>query len=306
MKQLLKWTFRLVVLLLLLVAALVGYVYYASGREMARTYTVTVPTLTIPTDPASVARGKYLVEHVSMCVECHDKDLGGKIVADNFAMGRLASANLTRGRGGIGGSLSDEDFVRTLLHGVRPDGRSLTFMPVADFHFNEADAGAIVAYIKSVPPVDRELPPMSVGPMARALGLFTNFPLAPAAKIDHATAKFEAASNSSTSADPAAAGQYIVSTAGCRSCHGPELAGGGGPPPGAANITPVGIGTWSEQDFLTALREHKRPDGTTIGEAMPRGYGQMSEDDLHKIFSYLKTVPAKGTKTKNQLKAAGS
>ena len=35
---------------------------------------------------------------------------------------------------------------------------------------------------------------------------------------------------------------------------------------------------------------------------MPRAYGQMAEDDLHKIFTYLKTVPAKGTKTKNQQK----
>jgi mono/diheme cytochrome c family protein len=205
----------------------------------------------------------------------------------------------------VGGTLSDQDFVRVLLHGVRPDGRSLTFMPVNDFHFNEADAGAIIAYVKSVPPVDRELPALSIGPMARALGLFTDFPLMPASRINHATAHFEPPVPASAAADPAAAGQYIVSTAGCRSCHGPDLVGGGGPPPGAANITPVGIGGWSEHDFVTALREHKRPNGSTIEEGMPRGYGQMSDEDLHKIFSYLKTVPPKGEKSKNQLKAAG-
>jgi mono/diheme cytochrome c family protein len=303
MKRLLTWTFRFVILLLLLVAALVGYVYYASGQVMAKTYAVNVPALTIPTDPASLARGKYLVETVSQCVQCHDKDLGGKVVVDSVPMGRLVSANLTRGRGGIGGSYSDQDFVRALLHGVRADGRSVTFMPAADFRFSAADAGAVIAYIKSVPPVDRELPPLTIGPMARALGLFTDFPLAPAMRINHETVTFE---QPGSAADPAAEGKYIMASAGCYGCHGPELVGGGGPPPGAANITPVGIGPWSERDFLTALREHKRPDGTTIEEAMPRGYGQMADEDLHKIFSYLKTVPARGIKSKNQLKAAGS
>jgi mono/diheme cytochrome c family protein len=303
MKWLLKWILRLVILIVLAVAALVGYVYYASGREMAKTYTVTVLPLTIPTDAASLTRGQYLVEHVSMCVECHGKDLGGMVVQDNAAFGKLVSANLTRGRGGIGATYTDADFVRTLMHGVRPDGRSVTFMPSADYHFTEADLGAIIAYVKSVPPVDREPPAMSVGPMARALGLFVDFPLAPASRIDHANVAFARLDNPS---DPVATGNYLVSTAGCRGCHGPELLGGSGPPPGGANITPVGIGEWSEKDFLTALREHKRPSGTTIDDAMPRAYGQMAEDDLHKIFLYLKTVPPKGTKSKNQLKTAGS
>ncbi len=303
MKSVLKWTFRLVLVVIVCVAAFVGYVYYASAQAMAKQYVVSnVPTVAVPADAASIARGKYLVEHVSMCTECHDKDLGGKVVMENAAFGRLVSANLTRGRGGIGASYSDQDFVRTLLHGVRPDGRSVTFMPSADFKFTAADLGAIIAYIKSVPPVDRELPEMSVGPMARALGLFTDFPLAPAGKIDHEHVAFATVDNPT---DPVAAGSYLVASAGCRSCHGPDLIGGGGPPPGAANITPVGIGNWSEQDFLRALREHKRPNGTAIEEAMPRSYGQMSEDDLRKIFAYLKTVPAKGEKSKSQLKAAG-
>lgn len=302
MKWLLKWTTRLVLLLWVVIAAFVAYIYYASGREMSRIYAVSVPSIAIPTDAASIARGKYLVEHVSACAECHEKDLGGKVVIDNFAMGRLVAPNLTSGRGGLGASLSDRDFVRALLHGVRPDGRSVTFMPSADFRFNEADLGAIIAYVKSVPPVDRELPQMTVGPMARTLGLLVDFPLAPASKIDHANVTFEPAR---ASKGPGA-GSYIIATAGCRSCHGADFAGGGGPPPGAANITPVGIGDWSEQDFLTALREHKRPNGSTISEAMPRAYGQMTDDDLKKIYAYLKTVPRKGEKMKSQLAAAGA
>jgi mono/diheme cytochrome c family protein len=304
MKWLLKWAFRLVVLVVLVVCACVGYVYYATGREMSRTYTVTVPKITVPTDAASIARGKYLAEKVSMCVECHGEDLGGKMVADNFAFGRIASANLTRGRGGVGATYSDEDFVRALVHGVRRDGHTVVFMPSQDYRFTEADLGALIAYIKSVPPVDRDQPEKTIGPMARALSLFVaEFPLTPASNIDHANVTFAPALDMN---NPVAAGEYLIATAGCRGCHGPDLVGGGGPPPGAANITPVGIGDWSEKDFFTALREHKRPNGSTIAEEMPRAFGQMSDEDLKKIFAYLKTLPPKGQKTKNQLLAAGS
>ncbi len=303
MKWLLKWTFRLIVLIVLLIAACVGYIYYASGREIAKTYTVTVPAVTIPTDAASIERGKYLAEKVSMCTECHAEDLGGKVMSDNFAFGRIASANLTKGRGGIGATYTDQDFVRTLTHGVKPDGHTVIFMPSQDYHFSEADLGAIIAYVKSVPAVDREHPEKRFGPMARALSVFAGFPLTPASMIDHANVSFAKPHDPN---DPVSTGDYLVSTAGCRGCHGPDLIGGGGPPPGAANITPVGIGGWTEQDFFTALREHKRPNGTKIDEAMPLVFGQMKDEDLKKIFAYLKTVPAKGTKSKNQLLAAGS
>ena len=302
MKRILRWLSIVVVVLLVVVATVVGYVYAASARLLARTYTTgALPPVSVRSDPPSQARGKYLFERVAVCVECHGSDLGGKVVDDSVAMGRLSSANLTRGRGGIGASYSDEDFVRAILHGVKRDGHTVVFMPSADYQFTEEDFGALVAYIRSVPPVDREPPSMSVGPMARALGLFTDFPLAPAARIDHANVRFATTPNA---ADPIATGAYLVSTGGCRGCHGVDFTGGGGPPPGASNITPVGIGAWNEQQFMTAIREHKRPNGSTIDEAMPRLYGQMSDADLRAIFAFLRTVPAGGEKSANQKKGA--
>ena len=137
--------------------------------------------------------------------------------------------------------------------------------------------------------------------MARALSLFTAFPLTPAAHIDHATVHLAPTPSGS---DAAAAGAYVVASAGCRGCHGADLRGGGGPPPGAGNITPVGIGSWNETQFVTAIREHKRPDGSAIDEAMPRVYGQMSDDDLRGVFAFLKTVPPAGEKSANQKKGS--
>jgi mono/diheme cytochrome c family protein len=268
---------------------------------MARTYVVQPPSVPIPADPAAIARGKYLAEKVAVCTECHGSDLGGKVVQDNVAFGRLVSANLTRGRGGLPADYSDQDFVRVLTHGVKRDGHSVIFMPSADYVFTPEDLGAIVAYVKSMPPVDRTVPTMSVGPMARALGLFVDFPLASAAMIDHDKPRLATRPNP---ADAAAVGKYLMSTAGCFGCHGPQLTGGGGPPPGAANITPVGIGGWTEKDFMVALRTHRRPNGSAIDEAMPRGYGDMADEDLARVYAYLRTVPAAGKKTANQEKAA--
>jgi mono/diheme cytochrome c family protein len=297
MKRLVRWTIRILAVLSLAVAVLVAYVYAASSRALMRNYAVTPAPISVPSDAASIARGKYLTEAVATCTECHGKDLGGRVFLDNAAMGRFVAPNLTRGRGGLGASYADQDFVRVILHGVRRDGRSVTLMPSDTYRFTEADLAAIIAYVRSVPPVDREVPAGSVGPVARALSVFANFPLAPASTIDHERAAF---AQPTQPGDPVSAGAHLVEAAGCRGCHGPELAGGGGPPPGAANITPVGIGRWTERDFITAIREHKRPNGTAISNVMPLGYGQMSDEDLRAILTYLKTVPAKGTKAPNQ------
>ena len=299
MKSVLKWTVRILGVLIATLALVLLMVYYQTNQRMAKTYAVRVPSVTVPSDAATLERGKSLVERRAICVECHDKDLGGRMFNDDFAFGRLAAANLTRGRGGIGSRYTDEDFVRVLVHGVNKNGHSVIFMPSQDARFTEADLGAVIAYIRSVPPVDRELPEIRLGPIARALTFFHKLPLLPAEEIDHDKARMLPADVT----DPLARGQYLVDSGGCRGCHTPELTGGGGPPPGAANITPVGIGTWTEQDFLRALRDHKRPNGTEIAEGMPRAYGQMSDEELRLIFTYLKTVTPKGQKTKSQLKS---
>lgn len=297
MRTLLRWAARIVSVVAAAVAAFAAYVYVATNRQIAREYDVKVPAVAVPTDAASIDRGKYIATRLSMCTECHGDDLGGKIVEESGAMGRLVAANLTRGRGGLGARYSNDDLVRAIVHGVRSDRRSVIFMPSSEFHFTAADLGALIAYIRSVPPVDRELPPTSIGPMARALTVLAGFPLTAASVIDHDRVALAAEKDL---ADPVAAGEKLVAMGGCRGCHGPAFEGGLGPPPGASNITPVGIGGWTRDQFVTALRDHKRPNGSTILETMPRGYGQMADADLAAIYAYLQTVPAAGTKRPNQ------
>ena len=86
---------------------------------------------------------------------------------------------------------------------------------------------------------------------------------------------------------------------GCTGCHGPTLSGGHipGTPPSwkpASNLTPRGIGSWTEADFTRALREGVRPNGTPIDTLMPwRLTRQMSDDEIRGLYAFLKTVPAK-------------
>lgn len=296
MKRALKYLLYLLCVVVAVVGVAVAYVFYASNQRLARTFVVTPPAVAVPHgDPVALERGRYLVHRVSLCIECHGEDLGGKPLTET-PLTSLWGTNLTRGRGGLGTSYTDADFVRALTTGVKKNGRSVIFMPSQDYKFTEADLGALIAYIRSVPPVDREVPDPEIGFLARALGAANLFPLLSAEFIDQdAVALVPAADRS----DATKAGDYLISNAGCRGCHGPQLSGEGGMPD-AANLTPVGIGSWSEADFKTAIREGRRPNGTPLLPAMPRAYQVMPDEELSKIFAYLKTLPPSGSKSKNQ------
>src|SRR5512142_1624395 len=121
MRKLVKWiaiVFASLVGLVLLVA--LGL--YAKARvEFARKYQVQAESIVVPTDAASVERGKHLA--VILCEECHQPNLGGDATWFNGgALGSGAVPNLTSGKGGLAAQFTDADFVRVIRHGVKPDG----------------------------------------------------------------------------------------------------------------------------------------------------------------------------------------
>ncbi len=63
-----------------------------------------------------------------------------------------------------------------------------------------------------------------------------------------------------------------------------------------SNITPdreTGIGAWSDEEIIAAIREGRRPDGTIIGPPMPIGlYRGLSDRDVRALVAYLRAVPA--------------
>lgn len=185
MPRWLRWVGRAVAGLVLLVVLAVAALYAITTRHIGRTYDFPDSPVRAATDSPSLARGRHLVEAIGKCQECHDADMGGKLWVDEPAFGRLAGANLTGGRGGIG-DFTDADLERALRRGVGRDRRPLIFMPAEAFAaLSDEDLAAIIGYLRTLPPVDREMPEAKVGPVARALYLRGNFPLLPVTMIDH-------------------------------------------------------------------------------------------------------------------------
>jgi cytochrome c553 len=125
-------------------------------------------TATAAADPA--ARGRYLTT-VMGCVDCHNIGSfgpnpgeghlqGGTIGFEMPGMGVFYPPNLTpHPEAGIG-RWSEAEIVTALRTGRRPDGRELApIMPWPNYRILEdADATAIAAYLKSLPPSDHRVP----------------------------------------------------------------------------------------------------------------------------------------------------
>ena len=286
MPRWLRWIGRAIAGLVVLVLLAVVAVYAITTRDISRTYDFPDSPVRGATDSASLARGRHLVEAIAKCQECHDADMGGKLWVDEPAFGRLAGANLTGGRGGIG-DFSDADLERALRRGVGRDGRPLIFMPSEAFAaLSDDDLAAIIGYLHTLPAVDRELPEPKVGPVARALYLRGKFPLLPVTLIDH-----QARRSAPVRGVTVEYGKYLATIGGCRGCHGLALAGDANPD--APDITHRRLGGWTEEDFVRSIRQGQRPDGSVIDpEKMPWvRSSQMTDDEIRAVWMYVRSLP---------------
>jgi mono/diheme cytochrome c family protein len=299
MKKILKWTGLVLGSLLLLTTVSYGAVHAIS---------VSRGNVSVPVQPHFAAVGDLAdaeliaegerIATVRGCRDCHGPNLAGTILVDDPAIGRIVPSNLTTGKGGRGSDLTDADWELAIRHGVRRDGRQLLVMPAEEFdNLTDRDVSAIIAYARSLPPVDNEQPPHRIGPLARVLHIAGQLKPYPASLIQHPTSHRQ-------SIEPALTeefGAYVAYS--CTGCHGAGYSGGKvpGTPPDwipAANITPdsaTGIGRWTEDDFVRALREGIRPDDSRIDDKyMPIGMTKhLTDVELRAAYRFLRTVPAK-------------
>lgn len=301
MKKVFKWIGIVLGSLVGLILVLVLAFFLMGNSRLNKTYNFSPDNIAIPTDAESLARGEHLTK--MLCTGCHSADLGG--VANWFPSGPLGSAdsaNLTSGKGGISEEFkTDEDYVRAIRHGVDPEGKPI-FMPatVAFASMSDEDLGAIIAYLKTVPPVDRQTNGLNLSALGKIMigaGMFGNLPV-------------EDVSHAARVSAPAAGvtveyGKYFVAIGDCQSCHGKNFAGAPFPDPAVTivspNITPGGnIGNWSEQDFMTTMRTGVTPEKhPLIAAYMPwKEIGLATDDELKAIFMYLQSLPKVETQTK--------
>jgi hypothetical protein len=278
---------------------------------------IPVPSLTLPKDAAENERGRYLANHVAVCMDCHStRDwsfFSGPIVAGTLGRGGerfdretglpgvLISRNITPA---ALGDWSDGEIYRAITGGLRRDGSALfPLMPYDAYRFMaEEDLLAIIAYLRTLPPIPNEVP-------ARQL----DFPLNLIVNSIPKAAQPQVVNR----ADPVEYGRYLATIAGCRWCHTPvderqqsiaalELAGGHeflmpGFVVRAANLTPdpeTGLGSWTREDFIARFRRYQG-EGARIpvgpgdfNSTMPwTMYAGLTDEDLGAIYAFLKQVP---------------
>ena len=269
-------------------------------------------------DPDLIARGAYLTTAAG-CADCHtDSKQGGRPYAGGRALatpfGTFYAPNITPDLDTGIGRWSEAQFLRALREGVRPDGSN--YFPVFPYpsftKIADDDVRAIRAYLFAQPAVKQSNRAHDVAfPFSwRFLQtgwkwlFFTPGPFRPAPERGEAYNR----------------GAYLVTAlAHCGECHTPRnwfgatepsrfLAGTSHGPEGRAvpNITPdpdTGIGTWSEQDIVTLLKDGQTPDFDFVGGAMGeivRNTCRLDDDDRQAIAAYLKSLTPIHTQKKSR------
>jgi mono/diheme cytochrome c family protein len=248
----------------------------------------------------AVERGRHLLESRYVCTECHGENLGGGTMIDDPVLGTLLGPNITTGRGSVVLEYGPADWDRAVRHGVAPSGRP-TFMPAQDFQLmSDQELSDILAYVRTLPPVDNEVEPLRLGPLGRVLIAL--------GEIRFAADEIPSHDTTHPVTPPAAEaslefGEHLAGV--CVGCHGASLSGGpimGGDPgwPPAANLTPHadGLGDWTYDDFVRAMREARRPDGSGLLEpmgAVTNFTRNMRDTELEALWMYLESLPATPT-----------
>jgi mono/diheme cytochrome c family protein len=243
----------------------------------------------------AVTRGQHLVESRLMCAGCHGADFGGNTIVDVAVVGHWVAPNLTSGEGSVTRAFTARDWDKAVRHGIKHTGETSS-MPSSDFlNVTDRELSDVVAYIKSRSPVNRDMGTVRLGPVFAYLTV-TDPNLLAAFTMDHAVP--HAAEPPAADVPSVELGQHIAQV--CKGCHGPGLSGGklAGDPnmPIVANLTAheTGLKGWTEADFLRALREGKRKDGSAISETMPwKAFGQMGDTELKALWAYIQTMPAR-------------
>ncbi len=254
-----------------------------------------------------VERGRYLVEVLGACGNCHtpkgptgdiaDKHLAGGFQMDDPMLGLWITPNITPDPETGIGRWTDAEIIRAIREGKRPDGRTLgPPMPFLLYRrLSDGDVTAMVAYLRTVPPVRNTVPASRYKiPLPPAYGPPVGSVPEPA-KTDLVTY-----------------GEYLAGpVAHCVECHTPYTADGRPDPtrfaaggfafPGpygvsyAANLTPdpeTGIGRWKDGQLVAALYGARR-DGQRVLPPIPSPYyaGGTAEGGLQAIIAYLRSLP---------------
>lgn len=277
------------------------------------------PAITVERTPERIARGKYLANHVTVCIDCHSTrdwtKFAGPVIAGTEGKGgeefneqaggvpgRIFASNITPA--GIT-DYTDGELMRTFTTGVTKHNRALfPLMPYLSYNnLSQEDAYSIVAYIRSLQPIKNKVEESKL-----------NFPLNFIVKT--IPAKSYQPKPEPNRSNTLEYGRYLATIGACGDCHTPAVKGE--PVPGMAfaggfefrfpggvvrsmNITPdeeTGIGKWKKEDFVARFKAFTDEGLQSVilspadfNTPMPwTMYGQMTDEDLGAIYEYLRTI----------------
>ncbi|MBO9571173.1 MAG: c-type cytochrome [Chitinophagaceae bacterium] len=309
--KILKYLGIIVGVVILLVLCLAAYV------KIALPNTGKAPEMTIERTPERLARGEYLANHVTICMDCHStRDWskysgpmlqdsaggGGEVFDQKFGFpGKWYAKNITPY---ALGDWTDGEIFHAVTTGVNKKGKAL--FPVMGYHrfgtMDEEDVKSIIAYIRTLEPVKRDIP--------------EGEPDFPMNFIINTIPRKAAFQKIPPQTDLVAYGKYIINAAGCVECHSKREKGelvpgtefGGGmefkQPNGiirSVNITmdkETGIGNWTKEMFIQRFKAYTDSSfvlpslaPTDLNTPMPwTMYAGMKQNDLEAIYAYLQTV----------------
>ena len=271
--------------------------------------------------PERMARGKYLVEHVTDCLGCHSDHVntfgfpvkpgsegeGGFIFDKKLGFpGVVAAQNITSDPHDGLGSWTDGEILRAIREGVDRKGDALfPMMPYQHLRsMSDEDAKSVVVYLRTLKPIRHSVPTKHID---FPVNLFVKFVPKPV----------EGPVSAPDKKDTIAYGKYLATIGGCYECHTPhddknnliaDKAFSGGwemrGPWGrnfTANLTPhpdAYIGRATKAEFIGRFRAFAAFDATN-SPAAPSGqntimpwlaFSKMNDDDLGAIYDYLKSL----------------
>lgn len=260
----------------------IAWVFFASSRELSREFAVTDGAkLSIPVDSVSVAEG-HRIAQLAGCLHCHGEKLNGALVDDIPKLVRLVAPNISTKLP----DYTDEQLATVLRKGVKPDGKSVLFMPSEMFrHLSDEDLARLIAYLRTVPVTEEGVQEKTeVRIIARVLLAKGDFKTSA-----HAIQSLPAAANGFDANDPVSRGRYLTMNY-CSECHGQSLEGFA-----AIGAPALAIAkSYSPEQFA-----HLMHDGVALGDRKTKlmsptsvaRFSKFTDGEVAAVHAYLNTVP---------------
>lgn len=306
MKKFLKW------IGLVLVALVLGLFIFIQ-TTWNKSYDAPYPQITLSTDSAVLARGKYLIYGPGHCSTCHvppeqmqdiDKGIERPLIGGwelTIPLGTFRAPNITSDKESGIGRMTDEELARSLRHMVAADGSMvMAFMEYQ--RMSDEDLGAMISYLRSTEPVHNDVPASEYSFLGKALIAFG------VVKAEGPEVTPPKAVERAVSLEY---GAYIANdVAACKGCHtekdmagafiGEDYGGGNVFPQEdifngygfiSPNLTKDGesglLTNWTEQMFIDRFRAGRAVKNSPMAWG---SYATMEDVELKAMYLYLQSL----------------